>query len=230
MMLLSPLIMIPIFGSMLWKGRQSIPESLRPLIAIGGMGLVLLGMMQLMANQFGFDRDGFRVFVLSAARRRDILLGKNLAFAPVASGIAAILLALFQAVCPMRVDHLLATIPQFISMFLVYCALMNLLSILTPTYVAPGSLKASNPKLITVLAQLAMVFVLLPLTIGPTLIPLGIEMLLRFLGWPAALPTYLVLSFVQVVIVGFIYLLFLELEAGLLQAREQTILERVTNR
>ncbi len=67
MMLLSPLIMIPIFGSMLWRGRHGIPERLLPLIAIGGMGLVLLGMLQLMANQFGFDRDGFRVFVLSAA-------------------------------------------------------------------------------------------------------------------------------------------------------------------
>ena len=44
---------------------------------------VLFGVVQLMANQFGFDRDGFRVFVLSAARRRDILLGKNLSFAPI---------------------------------------------------------------------------------------------------------------------------------------------------
>ncbi len=39
MMLLSPLIMIPIFGSMLWRGRAGIPEVLRPLVAIGGMVL-----------------------------------------------------------------------------------------------------------------------------------------------------------------------------------------------
>ncbi len=45
---------------------------------------MLFGFVQLMANQFGFDRDGFRVFVLCAAPRRDILLGKNLAFVPVA--------------------------------------------------------------------------------------------------------------------------------------------------
>ncbi len=167
MMLLSPLIMIPIFGSMLWRGRQGIPPSLRPLIAIGGMGLVLLGMLQLMANQFGFDRDGFRVFVLSAARRRDILLGKNLAFGPVALGIASILLAILQAVCPMRLDHLLAMIPQYIAMFLLFCIMMNLLSIYTPVYVAPGSLKPSNPKLTTVLVQLAMVMFVLPLTIAP---------------------------------------------------------------
>ena len=77
MMLLSPVIMIPIFGSMLLKGGRSIPESIRPLVAIGGMVFVLLGVLQLMGNQFGFDRDGFRVFVLSPASRRDILLGKN---------------------------------------------------------------------------------------------------------------------------------------------------------
>ncbi len=40
----------------------------RPLCAVGAMALVLFGLMQLMANQFGFDRDGFRVFVLSAPR------------------------------------------------------------------------------------------------------------------------------------------------------------------
>lgn len=230
MMLLSPVIMIPIFGSMLWRGRHTIPEPIRPLIAIGGMGLVLLGMMQLMANQFGFDRDGFRVFVLSAARRRDILFGKNLAFAPVALGIALTLLVILQAICPLRLDHFLAMIPQYIAMFLLYCLLMNLLSILTPTYVAPGSLKPSNPKVTTVFVQLAMVFFLLPLTIGPTLLPLGTEALLRFLGWPAAVPTYLVLSLVQLAIIAGIYLLFLELEGGLLATREQTILESVTNR
>ena len=65
---------------------SDLPESLRPLVAIGGMGVVLFGVLQLMGNQFGFDRDGFRVFVLCAGARRDILLGKNLAFAPVALG------------------------------------------------------------------------------------------------------------------------------------------------
>ena len=70
MMLLSPIIMIPIFGSMLWRGRAGIPEVLRPLVAIGGMVLVLFGVVQLMGNQFGFDRDGFRVFILSPATRR----------------------------------------------------------------------------------------------------------------------------------------------------------------
>src|SRR6202034_4082645 len=101
MMLLTPVIMIPIFGFMVFKGRHDMAELMRPLVAIGGMGFALLGLMQLMCNQFGFDRDGFRVFVLSAISRRDILMGKNLAFAPVAFGIGAILLTVVQLLCPM---------------------------------------------------------------------------------------------------------------------------------
>ena len=147
MMLLTPGHHEPIFGTMLFSGRQSIPEPLRPLVAFGGMVLVLFGVVQLMANQFGFDRDGFRVFVLSAAPRRDILMGKNLSFAPMALGMATILLVAVQAVCPMRLDHFLAMFPQYLSMFLLFCLFTNLLSIFAPIYIAAGSLKPSNPKL-----------------------------------------------------------------------------------
>ena len=80
MLLLTPVIMVPVVGSMMLRqGRQS-PE-MRPFLVIGGLLMVLLCLVQFMANQFGFDRDGFRVFVLSAAPGRDILLGKNLGFA-----------------------------------------------------------------------------------------------------------------------------------------------------
>jgi ABC-2 type transport system permease protein len=230
MMLLTPLIMVPIFGSAVFRGRHDMPELIRPLVAIGGMGVVLLGVMQLMTNQFGFDRDGFRVFVLCSASRRDILLGKNLAFAPVALGLAAILLAAVQVLCPMRLDHFLAMFPQYVSMYLLFCIITNLVSIYAPVYVAAGSLKPSNPKMTTVLLQLVMVSFLLPLTEGPTLLPLGIEAGLRSLGWPAAAPIYLVLSLVECAVVVLIYGLSLELLGSLFQAREQRILEAVTNR
>ncbi len=136
-------------------------ESFRPLIAIGGMAFVLFGVVQLMANQFGFDRDGFRVFVLSSARRRDILMGKNLSFAPLVMGMATIMLGALQTLSPMRWDHFLAMIPQSISMYLLFCLLMNFLSIYGPVYVAAGSLKPTNPKLLTVLLHLVTFMVLL---------------------------------------------------------------------
>src|SRR5262249_39278754 len=116
MMLLTPVLMLVIFGSMFLARRTVPPEAVRPLIAAGAMAMILLSMGQLIGNQFGFDRGGFRVFVLCAARRGDILLGKNLAFAPLALGLGAAAVVVLQAVQPMRLDHFLATVPQFVSM------------------------------------------------------------------------------------------------------------------
>jgi ABC-2 type transport system permease protein len=230
MMLLSPLIMIPIFGSMLWRGRAGIPEALRPLVAIGGMVLVLFGVMQLMGNQFGFDRDGFRVFVLSPASRRDILLGKNLVFAPLALGFAVILLTIVQVVCPLGLDHFLGMFPHFVSMFMLFCIFTNMMSIYTPVHVAAGSLKPSNPKLSTVLLQMVMFLVLFPLTQATTLLPLAIEALSNFMGWTAGLPIYLLLCLVECAVVTVIYYFSLIWLGDLFQAREQKILDSVTKR
>ena len=47
-----------------------------------------------MFNHFGFDRGGFRAFVLLPTPRRYILLGKNLALLPVALAVFAIYLGL----------------------------------------------------------------------------------------------------------------------------------------
>ncbi len=120
MALMTPLIMGGVFGAMLFKGRDAVPESLRPLLAIAAIVFVLFGLLQLMGNQFGIDRDGFRVFVLCAAPRREVLLGKNMSFVPAALALSAIMLTAVEVLCPMRLDHLLAMIPQFASMFLLF--------------------------------------------------------------------------------------------------------------
>ena len=230
MMLLTPVIMGGVFGSLLFQGQRNIPDSIRPVLAIGGMFVSLFGVMQIMANQFGFDRDGFRVFVLSAASRRDILLGKNLAFAPLALGMGALLLIVVQVVCPLRFDHLLAMIPQFLSMFLLFCLLANLLSIYAPMRIAAGSMKPSNQKLVPVLMQMAMFTVLFPLTQLPTLVPLGIEAALTFSGLISRTPICLVLTLAECGAVLWIYHICLRWQGDLFQAREQKILEVVTGR
>jgi ABC-2 type transport system permease protein len=228
MMLISPVIMSIIFGSMLWSSRNSMAESFRPLVAVGGMAFVLIGVLQLMSNQFGFDRDGFRVFVLSSARRRDILMGKNLSFAPLVLGMGALMLVTLEVVAPMRWDHFLAMIPQYVSMFLLFCLLMNFLSIFAPVYVAAGSLKPSNPKLLTVLMQLVTFTILFPLTQAITLIPLGTETVLQFFGYGSGLPICLLLALVECALVAVIYYLCSAGLGTLLQSREQKILEAVT--
>ena len=232
MMLLSPRIMAVIFGTMLLRrsGLQNVSDWIRPLFGVGAMFVVLFGVLQLMSNQFGFDRGGFRIFVLSAASRRDILLGKNLAFAPFVAGMALVLLVAVQVFVPMRVDHFLAMFPQFVSMFLLFCLLTNLLSIYAPIYIAAGALRHSKPKMSVVLSQLLTFVILFPLTQVLTLLPLGIEVLIKSQGWIPQVPVYLILSLLQCALVVLIYRLLLSWQGGLFQSREQQIVEIVTNR
>src|SRR5206468_7346 len=82
MLLLTPVFMVVIFGSMLLRRNADPSEFLRPLYASGGILMILFSLVQLSGNQFGFDRSGFRTFVLSSASRKDILLGKNLSVMP----------------------------------------------------------------------------------------------------------------------------------------------------
>jgi hypothetical protein len=230
MMLLTPLIFGVMFGSALIRGSENVPVPFRPLIGLGGMGVVLFGLVQIMVNQFGFDRDGFRVFVLCAASRRDILLGKNLSFAPLAMGLAAITLVAIQILCPLRWDHLLAMPPQYVAMYLLFCPVANLISMYAPMPISAGSMKPANPKFLQMLLQAVMVFTLFPLTMAPMLVPLGVEFFLDYMGWRFGLPICLVVSLAELAVIVLVYRLCLAWEGNLLQTREQQILEAVTGR
>ncbi|MFN0051051.1 MAG: hypothetical protein ACKV0T_02610 [Planctomycetales bacterium] len=230
MMLLTPLILGGVFGMALLKGARNFPDWSPPFLGVAAMFMVLFGLLQLMANQFGFDRDGFRVYVLSSASRRDILLGKNLSFAPLGLGMSLALLTLLQVLLPMRVDHFLAMLPQFLSMYLLFCLLANLLSIYAPFFVAAGSLKPANPKFTVVLLQMALFMFLFPLTQAPTLLPLGIEALLKSQGWIDRAPVCLMLSLAECAVVLVLYHLGLIWQGELFQSREQRILEQVSGR
>ena len=81
LMLLTPIIAVVAMSGVFLSKPQAIPETLRAFLGYGVTALILMTMIQLIGNQFGFDRNGFRVYVLCAARRSDILLGKNLAVA-----------------------------------------------------------------------------------------------------------------------------------------------------
>jgi hypothetical protein len=226
MLLLTPIILVVIFGGMFLRKSMVLPEAVRPLVVYGAMAMILLTMIHLVGNQFGFDRGGFRVFVLCPVPRKDVLLGKNLAVAPLALALGTGVAAIVQAVYPMRLDYFLALLPQLVSMYLLFCLLANMLSVLAPMAIAPGTLKPSNPKVIPILLQLAFTL-LLPLALAPTLLPLGVALLLDSLGWVQGIPVCLVLSLVECVTVVYIYRLLLNWQGGLLQAREQWILETV---
>jgi ABC-2 type transport system permease protein len=229
MLLLSPIFLLVIFGSMCAAGSRNAPEMFRPLIGFGAMVMVLFSMSGVLGNQFGFDRDGFRVFVLSPARRRDILLGKNLAIAPLALTLGGVAAVFVQLLYPMRLDHFLALAPRFVTMYLLYCLVANILSILAPMRIASGSFQPAKPRGLVILLQLIFMF-LCPVILSLTLLPFLIELAAEAIGWRYGLPLDLLLSLLECVAIVYIYGLLLGLQGDWLQAREQRILQIVTTR
>jgi len=230
MILLSPVILFAVFGSMLFTGKGfSPPEQFRPLMGLGAITMAMFSLIQLYQNQFGFDRDGFRVYVLCPASRRDILLGKNLSLAPIALSIGAMAVVALHFIHPMRVTHLAATLIQLVAAYLIVCMVGNLMSTIAPVAVAAGSLKAARPKTATALLQLLFAM-LLPISLIPTLVPLGIELLLHHFGWATGIPIYLALSALELAVVVFIYLRAVAWQGLLLQKRQQRILDVVTTK
>jgi hypothetical protein len=226
MILLSPVIMLVVFGGMFAGGAGDPPELLRALVASGfSAGVLLFGMLGFIGNQFGFDRTGFRAFVLAPTAREEILLGKNLAFLPVGVAMMALAASLYQWFLPMRVDHFLAVLVQTVPMYLVFCLAANLLSILSPMALKTGTGMPARNQGVKMLYQL-LFMTLIPMVLGITLLPLGVEALLEFLG-DTALPAYLVLGILQAVLTVILYRIVLGWEGRLLQDREQRILEVV---
>jgi len=230
MVLLSPLIMIFFFGAYVVKVSAQPGEFTRPVMASGVLAMVLLGMGQLAGNQFSFDRSGFRNFVLAPVQRRDVLLGKNLALAPIILGLALAAVTLLQVFFPMRIDHFVAALCQMITMFLLFCIYSNFTSILNPLATSAGSLKpAVKPSGKTLLFGL-LTFVLFPFALAPSMIPLGLEIGFHWMGWYSGIPISLLFSLGEVLAVGYLYSWALDRQGALLQARELKILEIVSAR
>jgi hypothetical protein len=230
LMLLSPVIMVFIFGGMFFNQRTSPPELMRPLIASGGFTFIFFMMLGMVGNQFSFDRTGFRTYVLSPTPRKDILLGKNVAMAPFVIGFMLLTALLFEFAYPMRPDHFLGVLAQILPMYLVFCLLGNVLSIIAPMPTAAGSMKPVKPKAKVVFIHMAFLF-LFPVALSPTLIPLGIELLLSFtesrFSW---LPVYFILALAEAAFMIWFYPRLLSSEGRLLEQREQRILEVVTTK
>jgi hypothetical protein len=230
MAFLAPLIMVVAFGGIMASGAGNYPAALRPLMAYGAGGMVLFIVgAQLMGNQFGYDRAGFRAYVLSPVPRRAILLGKNLAVAPLGLGLGLLSFAFAGIIFPMRIDHYPAVLAQILSTYLILCMVSNVLAILTPIPMAPGSLQPAQIKAGPVLAQL-LVMLLLPVLVLPVLAPYGLEVLVEQLEGVKGVPVSLPLSLVVLGLVGVLYRWVIGRQGDWLAAREQRILEVVTSR
>jgi ABC-2 type transport system permease protein len=227
MMLLTPVIMLIVFGGILMGNRGEISGLFRPLSALGFSAFVLIiSMTGFMGNQFAFDRSGFRSFVLSGVPRREILLGKNLSMLPVAVALMALIAGFTQWLNPMRPDHLAAVLIQILPMYLLLCLFGNVLSILSPMTLKYGSGMPAPHQGTGTIFQIVFMLVV-PIPLACTLIPLGIESLFSFMGWAAGFPIFLILGAVQAVVVVWLYRRALGWQGRLLQRQEQKILEVV---
>jgi hypothetical protein len=230
MALVAPLIMLVMGGGGLVSAKVNLPDAVRPLLALGAGAMVMfLSAAQLVGNQFGYDRTGFRAFVLSPAPRREILLGKNLAVAPMGLGAGLCVLLIVGTIYPMRVDQYFVGAAQLVVGYLLFCLLANGLSILAPIPMAAGSLQPAKVRMVPALLQMASMM-LLPLILFPVLLPFGAEALLAELGGVRGVPLALVLSPPLLTGAAFLYRRGLTGEGTWLGNREKTILEVVTGK
>jgi ABC-2 type transport system permease protein len=228
MMLGTNFIMLLIFGTMIFVRRSAnIGDNFKPLIATGAVGFMCLGLSQLMYNQFGFDRSGFRRLVLLPSQRKQILLGKNLAFLPLVLGIGATLLLFVKLVMGISFIITIAGFLQLLAAFFMLSLVGNLMSILVPYRIAAGSLKPTKSSTkTTVLIFISRMF--FPMIMAPIFFPPAIGLLFSKVGWLPANPVNLVSSAVLMAFLALFYWLSLNPLGELLQRREKQILEVVT--
>jgi ABC-2 type transport system permease protein len=213
--------------SVLFRSAPNMSEAVKPFIATGAVVFSILMLVQFLANQFGFDRDGFRALILSPADRRLILLGKNIACLPVGIAFSVMLQAFIFVWLHLPLLVLLAALFQLASLLLLAGVLGNLLSILVPYRIQPGSMK---PTKMPALAMLAMVVcqMLFPMAMLPAFLPALAGWLWQRAGWPDLVPVNCILSVAMAGLTGLLYWKTLEPLGRLLQRRETKILGVVT--
>jgi hypothetical protein len=229
MLLLGPLVLLLVGGLSLARRAPKLPSELRPLLGYGAIAMVMLTSMQLITNQFAIDRDGFRTWVLSAAPRREILLGKNVSLAAIVMPLAVGMLVIVQIALPVSLDRWLAALLAIGPFFLLSCLLGNLTSILMPITMSVGSLKPAHPSLGTVVIQLGMLLVL-PVVGGIAMLPLLVDLVVRHVFGVQGLPIQLGASLIELGLAFVAYRAALPGLGRLLHAREREILQVVAAR
>jgi ABC-2 type transport system permease protein len=221
------LIFLIVGGSMLLRRSAGISDAFKPFIATGAVAVTFFGMSQLMFNLFGADRIGFRMLVLTPVRRERILLGKNLAYLPLAFGIGLILLTLAKFVGRIPVIIIFAATLQLVAAFLLLSIVGNLISVLVPYRIAPGSMKPTKTSTTTTLMLIAS-HMLFPVTMIPMFLAPVSGLLFSKANWLPAGPVNLFVAALLLTLMIFLYRRSLAPLGKLLQQREMKILEIVT--
>lgn len=221
------IVTVFIGGAFLFRSAPHIPGAAKPFIATGAVALPIFMLVQFLANQFGFDRDGFRALILSPADRKLFLLGKNLACLPVGVGFGLTLLLLVAFWLRLPARALAAALLQLVTLLLIAGIAGNVLSILVPYRIQAGSMKPTKmPGL--VMLTMVLCHMLFPVVMVPAFVPALAELLWQLGGWPEAVPVNLLLSLLLVALTAVAYWRALAPLGRLLNRRETKILSVVT--
>jgi hypothetical protein len=214
-------------ATFIFRATANLSDAVKPFVATGSVVFPVFFLAQFFANQFGFDRDGFRALMLSPADRRLILLGKNLAGLPIAAAFGALLITLTAARLQLPPLTVLATLFQFASVLLMAGIAGNLLSILIPYRIQPGSMKPTKmpglAMVVLMFCQMLFPMAMLPVFAGPLL-----ELFWRRSDFPAFAPVNLICSALLCGLMVFAYWRMLAPMGRLLQRRETKILGVIT--
>ncbi len=214
-------------GSLLFRSGSKLPAGAGPFVATGVVVFQMFLIVGLVANQFGLDRDGFRAFVLSPVERWKILFGKNLAAFPVAAGAAIVLVTALSVWLRLSPLAYVATLLQLVVALL--CAAMagNVMSILVPYRIQPGSMKPTKmPALATIVFLLCQMS--LPIALTPTFVPPLVGYFVERAGYAPAALVNLLLSALLAGVMMLIYWRTLAPTGRLLHRRETKILQTVS--
>jgi hypothetical protein len=224
----SAVVMLAIFGSMMFlRQGQPMPEAAKPFLVSAAVLFSLFPLLQILTNQFGFDRDGFRALVLCPASRRDILLGKNLACFPFVGGVGVIYLLLLAWSLRVSAVALVAGLIQLLAAYLLVCLVGNTASILLSHRIAAGSLKPTKSP-VKILFATFLFHLVFPVLVMPVFVPPALGLLSEWRQWLPATPVNLVASLVILLVLVCVYRLALRGLGELLQRQETAILQVVT--
>lgn len=227
MQLLIPffVMFIPIFG--LLKKRDELPADIGPLAGLGVVLFSMFMMFGLIMNIFGFDRNGFRSFMLLPLRPHEILLAKNISMFPVGCLMCVIPFCVVAVTFSFSWHTALACVAQIIAAYSIFCVMGNLVSTMFPFPTPTSAMKRVKPKWQSMLAQLV-AFALFPCLMIPVAIPPVLSFALKkfdiWTGFSLNLPLSLVVAGLAV---GF-YWLMLEPTSRLLWDKQRAILLEVT--
>jgi hypothetical protein len=180
-------------------------------------------------NIFGFDRSGFRFWVLSALPRSEILRGRNWMFGAMILAIALVVILASNIIWNYSWLRVLEATIAFLAYLPLYLLLSNVISILAPFPMAAHGFQPKEFTWKSVVLNIAL-SLLIPVIMGLCAIPWAIESGLHW-GLPSSekLPVALLLMPVMVGCSWWLYEQSLQIVGDLMQSREKNLLQVVTS-